>query len=70
VSDRIQGEFVWINEYAIFVGDREALSKEQLELTKNRVQVPPPAQTLFVEFTKPIFQQLVSRVNSFFRDYK
>ncbi len=70
VSDRIPGEFVWINEYAIFVGDKEALSKEQMELTKNRVQVPPPVQDLFVEFTKPIFQQLVSRVNSFFKNYK
>jgi hypothetical protein len=70
VSDRIPGEFVWINEYAIFVGDKEALSKEQLELTKNRVQVPHPAQNLFVEFTKPIFQQLVSKVNSFFKGYK
>lgn len=70
LSDRIPGEFVWINQYAIFAGDKEALSSEQLELTKNKVQVPPPAQNLFVEFTKPIFQQLVSRVNSFFRDYK
>ncbi len=70
LSDRIPGEFVWKNQYAIFAGDKEALSSEQLELTKNKVQVPPPAQNLFVEFTKPIFQQLVSRVNSFFRDYK
>jgi hypothetical protein len=69
-SDRIPGEFVWVNQYAIFVGDKEALSKEQLELTRNKVQVPPPAQNLFVEFTKPIFQQLVLKLNTFFRNYK
>jgi hypothetical protein len=70
LADRIPGEFGWINRYGIYVGDKEALSNEQLEMTRNKVQMPPPAQTMFVEFTKPIFQQLVSRVNSFFRDYK
>ncbi len=70
VNDRIPGEFVWINKYAIYVGDKEALTDEQMKLTKNKVSLPPPAQTLFVEFTKPIYQQLTGKIDFFFKDYK
>jgi hypothetical protein len=70
MNDRIPGEFVWINKYAIYVGDKEALTDEQLKLTKNKVSLPPPAQTLFVEFTKPIYQQLTGKIDFFFKDYK
>jgi hypothetical protein len=69
VSDRIPGSFTWINEYAMFVGDREALSKEQNELTNNKPQSLPSGQDLFIEFTKPIYDQLTSRLNQFFRKY-
>jgi len=70
LSDRMPGEYVWFNQYAIYVGDKEALTKEQLDLARNKVVAPPPAQALFVEFTRPIFQQLTGRLNSFFRDFK
>lgn len=70
VNDRIPGEFVWINQYAIFVGDEKALSAEQLQLTKQKMMQPPPPQMLFVEFTKPIYDQLTGRLNNFFGRYR
>jgi len=70
VNDRIPGEFVWVNRYAIFVGDEKALSAEELKLTKQKMIQPPPPQMLFVEFTKPIYDQLAGRLNNFFGRYR
>jgi hypothetical protein len=70
LNDRIPGEFVWVNRYAIFVGDEKALSDEELRLTKQKMVQPPPPQNLFIEFTKPIFDQLTGRLNSFFSRYR
>ena len=66
----IPGSFTWVHEYALFVGDKEALSKEQLELTKNKVLPLPPEQDLFIEFTKPIYEQLTTQLDQFFRKYR
>lgn len=66
----IPGSFTWINEYAIFAGDKEALNKNQLELTRHKAAPLPPEQDLFIEFTRPIYDQLTSQFNQFFRKYK
>ena len=61
--------FMWLNEYAIFVGDVEALDKNQLELTKRKVLPLPDQQDLFIEFTRPIYDQLTQKLNRFFNRY-
>jgi len=66
----IPGSFTWINDYAIFAGDIEALNKNQFELTKRKALPLPPQQDLFIEFTKPIYEKLTSQLNSFFRKYR
>ena len=63
------GEFVWFHEWGNFNGDERALTVRQLELCKNRPVNPPPPQQLFVEFTKPIHQQLHGRLMAFYRNY-
>lgn len=68
-DELVSGSFTWVNEYAIFAGDKEALDKNQLELTKRKVQPLPPEQDLFIEFTKPIYNQLTQKLNRFFRRY-
>lgn len=70
VNDRIPGEFVWMNQYAIFAGDEKALTAEQLKLTKQKMVQPPPPQVLFTEFTRPIYEQLTGRLNNFFGRYR
>jgi len=69
MDELIPGSFTWINEYAIYVGDKEALDKRQFELTERKAVPLPPEQDLFVEFTKPIYDQLITKFRRFFRRY-
>jgi hypothetical protein len=66
LREEFPGEFNWMNEWASFNGDERALNKEQLLLTRNREQLPPPPQDLFIEFCKPIYNQFTSRVKRFY----
>lgn len=68
-NNRIPGSYTWINDYAIFVGDVEALDKEQSELIHRKAVPLPPKQDLFIEFTKPIYSQLTAQLNQFFRRF-
>ena len=63
------GEFVWFHEWGQFNGDQRALTEDQIIICNNRRISPAPPQQLFVEFTKPIQQQLHSRLISFYRNY-
>ena len=66
---KFNGDFVWFSEWGNFNGDERALSEAQLRIC-NLSEVPPPApQNLFIEFTRPIYGQLVTAVNSFYARY-
>lgn len=69
LARKFPGEFVWFSEWASFNGDERALSKEQLALCERRELAPPHPQDLFIEFTKPIYGQLSSIVQEFYRRY-
>lgn len=68
-DELIPGSFTWVNQYAIYAGDVEALDKNQMELTRRKVLPLPPQQDLFIEFTKPIYDQLTQKLTRFFRRY-
>lgn len=67
--EEIPGEFIWVNEWASFNGDERALTTSELNMTRNREQLPPPPQQLFIEFTKPIYDQVTSRIRRFYDKY-
>jgi hypothetical protein len=67
--EEIPGEFTWTNEWASFNGDERALTSAELNMTRNREQLPPPPQQLFIEFTKPIYDQVTSRIKRFYEKY-
>lgn len=69
LQDKLPGQFVWVSQWASFNGDERALTQQQIALTKQRRASPPPPQDLFVEFTKPIFDQIASRISSFYARY-
>ena len=69
VHEKFPGEFVWVSRWANFNGDERALEKEQIEATKSKPRNPPPQQDLFVEFTKPIYSQLTSTIQNYYRNY-
>jgi tetratricopeptide (TPR) repeat protein len=72
-NDRIEqnrnfpGKFVWFNEWASYKGDDRALTDKQKKMTGTEPLMPPPQQDLFIEFTKPIFDQAVGFVRSYYK---
>ena len=66
----IPGSFTWVNQYALFAGDEQALSDAQYALTQQKAVPLPPHQDLFIEFTRPIYKQLTDELYRFFRRYR
>lgn len=68
-TDRIPGQFTWQNQYGIFVGDKEVLDQNLINILNNKAVPPPGSQDMFVLFTKPIFNQLSSKLVNYFSQY-
>jgi hypothetical protein len=66
---KFDGQFVWYNEWATFNGDERALSQDQLARCNLRPALPPPPQELFVQFTKPIYNQVTPFLRDFYQKY-
>jgi len=66
---KLTGTYVWEDQWASYKGDDRALTKQQLAISKKREMMPPAPATLFVEFTKPIYSQLVSEISNFYNSY-
>jgi len=62
------GSYVWTSVWGSYTGDDRALSAEQKKLAKQQPVLPPPNQDLFIEFTKPLFTQVVSYIQSAYRN--
>ena len=68
-QEKFPGTFTWVCEWGFYNGDSRALSADQINLSKNRELMPPPPQQLFIEFCKPIHEQLVGKVRAFYQNY-
>jgi hypothetical protein len=66
---KLPGTYIWQDQWANYKGDERALTKQELALTKRRETLPPAPASLFVEFTKPIYAQLVEQIGSFYSRY-
>lgn len=66
---KFNGEYGWVSTWARFNGDDRALTTAQLELCKRKEIQPPVNQDLFLEFTRPIYDQLVPAIKSFYQRY-
>jgi hypothetical protein len=67
---KFNGEYVWVSQWAKFNGDDRALSEKQLAMCKQRETQPPVHQDLFLEFTKPIYNQLIPALRGFYQTYQ
>jgi hypothetical protein len=65
-SRKLPGTFTWVTEWANYNGDDRALTTQQIELCKKKPISPPPPQELFLEFTRPIFDQLKNFLRSYY----
>lgn len=70
LTEKIPGTYTWVCKWGNYNGDSRALSKDLISLCQGKEQMPPMPQDLFIEFTKPIYSQLTSRLNSFYNSYK
>jgi len=66
---KFPGQFIWLVEWGSFNGDERALNNDQLAMCKRKPIPPPGPQDLFIEFTKPIFNQLTPFLKSFYQQY-
>lgn len=66
---KFSGEYTWVNSWAKFNGDERALTDQQLQLCKQKEVQPPHAQDLFLEFSKPIYSQLVPSLRGFYQNF-
>jgi len=70
VSQRkFPGQFVWAVEWGSFNGDERALNDEQFAICKRKPSFPPGPQDLFIEFTKPIFNQVTPFLKSYYQQF-
>jgi len=70
VSQRkFPGQFVWSVEWGSFNGDERALNKEQLAITRRKPLPPPGPQDLFIQFTKPILNQVTPFLKSYYQKF-
>lgn len=67
--EKMPGEYVWKSEWATFNGDERALSSQQLQLTKQKEAPAPAPQELFIEFTRPIYDQITTKIRDFYKGY-
>jgi len=68
LHDKFPGEFVWINRWGNFNGDERALTQEQLQIANEKAMQPPPPQNLFIEFCKPIYGQVTSKIRGYYHN--
>jgi len=68
-KQKFPGTYVWSDSWASYKGDDRALNKQQLAMTRRKEILPPPPNALFLEFTKPIYSQLVDDISYYYNNY-
>jgi hypothetical protein len=67
--EKFTGEYNWMCEWASYNGDERALTAAELRMCKSQELQPPPPQQLFVEFSKPIYDRLTTKLENFYANY-
>lgn len=66
-SKQFPGEFFWKNHWATYNGDSRALPDHILELSKEKQQIPPTPQEMFLLLTDPLYHNASSYLKSYYR---
>jgi hypothetical protein len=71
IFDKVFNEkYTWENEYLTFKGDQEALSKDELQLSRNRRQDTPSQKNLYKELLRICYKDVAAEFDSFFKEKK
>lgn len=68
-QNNFSGQYVWFTTWSTFKGDDRALNEQQKKMCGTQAQLPPQHQEMFIEFTKPIFSQVVQYVKQAYNRY-
>jgi hypothetical protein len=63
---KFPAEYTWFTEWASYSGDERALSSEQKAITLLQPVPPPAPQALFIDLTRPIFNQVTPFLANYF----
>jgi hypothetical protein len=63
------GEYIWKTSWSNYTGDDRALTNEQKNMCSQKPQVPPSHQDMFIQFTKPIYDQALPYLRNFYSRY-
>lgn len=67
-TDRLPGSYTWVNQFGYYKGDERALSDEDKALMVGEDVPPPPPQELFLQFTRPIYDQLTRELQAMYNN--
>ncbi len=67
--EKIEGVYVWKTTWGNYNGDSRALSKAQLDMCNRKEARPPNNQTMFRNFSNPIYNKLTPKMKSFYDRY-
>ena len=68
-QEKMPGTFIWTDAWGTYKGDERALTREEILFCNRKESLPPPPQTLFLEFTKPIYNQVTATIRNFYSRY-
>ena len=69
-SKSSDAKYNWVNEYVTYKGDKEALTTDELQLSKNKSLDAPLPKTLFKELIKIMFRDITAALDSFLKEKK
>ncbi len=68
-QEKFPSEYEWKIQWATFTGDERALSEDQKDMIKSvEIDIPGP-QRMFEEFADPLYEQVIRKLNTFYRNY-
>ncbi|MDQ3392909.1 MAG: hypothetical protein M3512_02155 [Bacteroidota bacterium] len=68
-QEKLPGSFTWVSQWGSFNGDERALTDDQKKYCNLREVAPPLPQDLFIAFTQPIYGQITSKINHYYRRF-
>ena len=68
-QEKFTGEYNWMCEWANYNGDERALTAAELRMCKSQELLPPAPQQLFIEFSKPIYDRVTSKLKNYYAKY-
>jgi tetratricopeptide (TPR) repeat protein len=68
-QEKFPSEYTWAIRWASFNGDERALTEDQLKMVNTVEASAPSPQFMFEEFTAPLYNQVISKIRDYYRNY-